>query len=214
MKRQDCFILNQHALPVDLFPDSIDYVALGHMHRPQKVGGREHVRYSGSPIPMSLSEADYPHQVLQIDFEAGRRVGIEGIRVPRSVDILRLPSEGPLPMKDVLEQLKHLILPVRPEAEWPLLEVRVQLDKPEPGLRQQIDEVLADKPLRLVKIDKIQAGTGQSLADRLPEDALQGLDPAEVFLRRYQERYDAAPSAELLEAFHELLDQVHAGDAA
>ncbi len=43
-------------LGCDVFPDGIDYVALGHIHRPSAVGGRETIRYSGSPIPMSFEE--------------------------------------------------------------------------------------------------------------------------------------------------------------
>ena len=45
---------NQHALPVDLFPDDCRYVALGHLHRPQPLRGMDHIRYSGSPIPLSM----------------------------------------------------------------------------------------------------------------------------------------------------------------
>ncbi len=41
----------------NIFPSSIDYLALGHLHSTQKVGGKEYFRYSGSPIPMSFSEA-------------------------------------------------------------------------------------------------------------------------------------------------------------
>jgi len=38
----------------DIFPACIDYLALGHLHIPQKVGGSEFMRYSGSPIPMGF----------------------------------------------------------------------------------------------------------------------------------------------------------------
>jgi exonuclease SbcD len=50
------------------FPAAFDYVALGHLHRPQVVGGREHIRYSGSPVPLSFTEADDKQQVLLLDF--------------------------------------------------------------------------------------------------------------------------------------------------
>ena len=60
---------NQHALPVELFPEEIAYVALGHLHLAQRVGANEHIRYSGSPIPLSFDESDYPHQVVQVDIK-------------------------------------------------------------------------------------------------------------------------------------------------
>ncbi|MGZ8955926.1 MAG: exonuclease subunit SbcD, partial [Methylovulum sp.] len=65
---------NQHALPVELFPDDVAYVALGHLHLAQRVGVNNHIRYSGSPIPLSFDESDYPHQVVQVDIKAGQPV--------------------------------------------------------------------------------------------------------------------------------------------
>ena len=50
----------QHAVPASVFPDEAAYVALGHLHKAQKIGG-EKVRYSGSLMPLSASEIDYRH---------------------------------------------------------------------------------------------------------------------------------------------------------
>ncbi|WP_019672462.1 exonuclease SbcCD subunit D C-terminal domain-containing protein [Psychrobacter lutiphocae] len=55
-------------ISADMFADCFDYVALGHLHVPQRVGGREHIRYSGSPIPMGFGEARQQKQVLLIQF--------------------------------------------------------------------------------------------------------------------------------------------------
>ena len=54
----------------DMFSESFDYVALGHLHVPQRVGGRETIRYSGSPIAMGFGEARQQKQVLLIQFGA------------------------------------------------------------------------------------------------------------------------------------------------
>ena len=59
---------NEEALSTTLFDDEIDYVALGHLHKPQKVG-QDHIRYSGSPIPLSFSEINYKHQVLEVTID-------------------------------------------------------------------------------------------------------------------------------------------------
>ncbi|MDO7711893.1 MAG: exonuclease subunit SbcD, partial [Pseudomonadota bacterium] len=40
-----------------IFPESIDYLALGHLHVPQKINDSELKRYSGSPLPMGFGEA-------------------------------------------------------------------------------------------------------------------------------------------------------------
>ena len=54
----------------DMFNDGFDYVALGHLHVPQRVGGRESIRYSGSPIAMGFGEARQQKQVLLVQFGA------------------------------------------------------------------------------------------------------------------------------------------------
>jgi exonuclease SbcD len=54
-----------------MFDEGFDYVALGHLHVPQRVGGQEHIRYSGSPIAMGFGEARQQKQVLLVQFGAG-----------------------------------------------------------------------------------------------------------------------------------------------
>jgi len=83
---------NQHALPVELFSNAVDYVALGHLHLAQTVGANEHIRYSGSPIPLSFDESHYVHSVLQVEVTAGQGVAITKLKIPRSIELLRIPN--------------------------------------------------------------------------------------------------------------------------
>ncbi|MGZ5027796.1 MAG: exonuclease subunit SbcD, partial [Methylobacter sp.] len=139
---------NQHALPIELFPDHIAYVALGHLHLAQRVGMKEHIRYSGSPIPLSFDESDYPHQVVQVDIKAGQPVATSVIKIPRSVQLLRIPNGKDFAaLPEAIGQLKSLILDDLPLEQQPLLELRIRLEKPEPGLRQRIEDVIANMPL-------------------------------------------------------------------
>ncbi|MEZ5585279.1 MAG: exonuclease SbcCD subunit D C-terminal domain-containing protein, partial [Candidatus Competibacteraceae bacterium] len=199
---------NQHALPVGIFPEDLSYAALGHLHLAQAVGKQDPIRYSGSPIPLSLAEESYPHQIVQVDFAAGRCQTITPLPVPRSVEIIRLPSQPPLPLAEVEKRLNALDLEPLPPERRPFLEVTVLLDQPEPGLRHRIDQCLAGKPVRLLKIASHYAGTDLSLADSIPEIHLQELTPDEVFMRRYRQHHTGEPSSELLNAFHELLESV------
>lgn len=57
-------------ISADMFDEGFDYVALGHLHVPQRVGGRESIRYSGSPIAMGFGEAKQQKQVLLVKFGA------------------------------------------------------------------------------------------------------------------------------------------------
>ena len=198
---------NLHALPAALFPVDADYVALGHLHRAQPVGGREVVRYSGSPIPLALDEADYPHQLVQVDFREGRFAGLEIVRVPRFVAILRLAASSPEAVAEVLAPL--------PEAAgeretWPLLELTVRLDEPAPGLRGRVEEALAGKAVRLVRLALETGGHGRALTGAAVP--LSALAPEEVFRRCWARAHGAEPSSAHLAAFHELLEAAHDRD--
>ncbi|RMG08698.1 MAG: exonuclease subunit SbcD [Planctomycetota bacterium] len=200
---------NQHALPVDaLFPEDLAYVALGHLHRAQTVGGRPEVRYSGSPLPLSLAEADYPHQIVVVELEDGQLRGSpRALRVPRSVEVLRVPAKGPLPLGEVLAALREL--PEEdPNEPRPYLEVRVALDKPEPTLRQQLEQALEGRHARLVKIGTSFRGDGATLAERDGPRSATELTPDEVLRRRWESRYEGEPPADVLAAFHELVEEV------
>ena len=197
---------NLHALPVDIFPEDAAYVALGHLHRAQAVGGRQEVRYSGSPIPLALDEEPYPHQVMLAEFAAGRLVGHEALRVPRHVTIHRVVEATP---EAALERLKRLELDrALPRDAWPFLEVTVTLPEPRPALRDEVEAVLAGRPVRLLKLAVRLTGSGQTLGDSAPPVDLASLDPEEVFRRLYRRSHEGDPDPDLLAAFHELLTGV------
>ncbi|MFI3158140.1 MAG: exonuclease SbcCD subunit D C-terminal domain-containing protein [Methylococcaceae bacterium] len=200
---------NQHALPVELFPDDIAYVALGHLHLAQRVGTNEHIRYSGSPIPLSFDETDYSHQVIQVDVKAGQPVETVGVKIPRSVQLLRIPNGKDFAvLPDVIAQLENLSLDDLPIEQRPLLELRIRLEKPEPGLRQQIEEVIAKLPVRLLKISTAYSGSEKSLADVKIEERLEELQPLDVFQRCYQNKYDKDAPEAMNTLFNELIESL------
>ena len=206
---------NQHALPADLFGPEVAYAALGHLHLAQTVGGRETLRYSGAPLPLSLEEGSYPHQVVEVELAAGVPVRVEPIRVPRTVEVLRVPPGGGEPPEAVLAALQSLELDeALPPGRWPYLEVRVRLVRPEPGLRRQVEDALDGRPVRLLKITPAYAGSGRTLPEVTPARGLQEITPDEVFRLRYRQRHQGEPPPALLDAYHALLEQVQLGGEA
>lgn len=201
---------NLHALPVSIFPDDASYVALGHLHRAQAVGGRAGVRYSGSPFPLAVDEETYRHQVIIAEFAEGTLVGQTALPVPRFVEVIRVPGRGAFAEpKTVLAQLRALALdPGLPRAAWPYLEVSVELPEPAPSLRAEIEEVLRGQPVRLVRLATRNTGQAGVLADQEPELALANLDPTDVFRRLYARHHKDDPDPPLLNAFHTLLAEV------
>jgi len=78
---RDIYIGTLEALPSNAFPVA-DYIALGHIHRAQKVGKTEHIRYCGSPIALSFDEAKQNKRVLIVDFKQGKLATVTDLIVP------------------------------------------------------------------------------------------------------------------------------------
>jgi exonuclease SbcD len=78
---RDIHIGNAAAVESDIFPPAFGYVALGHIHRPQMIGGSDMIRYSGSPIALSFSEKTDTKCVLILELKDNK------FSAPRVVDI-------------------------------------------------------------------------------------------------------------------------------
>ena len=196
------------ALPASMFDPDLAYVALGHLHLAQRVGKQEHVRYCGSPLPLSFSEVGYQHQVLCIDLEGGAARSVTPVHVPRPVQLLRVPAT-PAPLDEVLAALEALELDHLPPQAHPYLEVRVLLDGPEPGLRARVEAALEGKPVRLAKIEPTRRmSTVSEGADALTLDQLARLQPDDIFRRLWQQRFGAEAPPDLMAAFSELANAV------
>ena len=200
---------NQQALPPSVFPETLSYVALGHLHLAQQVGHEPHVRYSGSPIPLSLAELNYPHQVVLVDIEGpGRPRAVRPLPVPRAVEILRIP-ETHAPLDDVLPRLLELPRtgpPGSSEAERPMLEVRVRIDGSRPRLRRELEGALEGAWPRLVRIDVARPPGGSEAT--VSHRELSQLSPQDVFRALHERQRGGTPPAALATAFFELIESV------
>jgi len=203
----------EESVPATLFPESIAYVALGHLHRPQQVG-ESRIRYSGSPLPLDFSESHYPHQVLEFTLDGEALGKIETLPIPRYVALIRL---GPGSVEEIEQALDELEtdadLPDAgvPRERWPWLEIRVDLDAPRPDLRARIEAAMADKPLRLLRIhSRYPNATTQ---DDVANVDLDSLTPQEIFTRTWQARYGDAPPDDVMTDFASLLQQVQDTEA-
>ncbi|MCB2377793.1 exonuclease subunit SbcD [Hymenobacter sp. BT635] len=197
---------NLGQVTADHFPAIFDYVALGHLHRPQRVGGREHIRYSGSPIPLSFSEVDHPKEILLLDFAQGKLHSLEALPVPGTRRLARFHGA----LDEVIASLEAydntgFLLPawvdVEVRSELTQLEVAEQLLKTIEQLNRQHIEVLARRHFRLVKLRAL----GAEADDEPLTPSLDDFTERQVFERRLENEPEAS-RAELQEAFDELLE--------
>ncbi len=198
-------------LRADMFAPEIAYVALGHLHKPQALdGGR--IRYSGSPIPLSLSERGYRHQILELDFDGEGLQSVTALEIPRSVAMMRIPIGRVVPLPELVQMLKQADFGTGlKKEEYPFLEVRFLDDGPDPTRRHQVEMALEGKQVRLAstKFERTAEGEGDAqwigmsgLAD------LSTIDPVTVLRGAFLEKHGAEPDVEVLAAFDQILAEV------
>ncbi len=196
---------NQDALPTAIFPDAVHYVAMGHLHLAQSVGS-PNVRYSGSPIPLSLAERTYEHQVLLIDFDGSDLRHIRSLRVPRAVEFHAFPEAGFASIDECSSFLaRYPELSNRPPESHPFLELRVQRDGATHSLRQRLHQ---QANRRAVRLARIVLEPNQELVLEEPAVPLSALHPLDVFRQKVLRETGQPPSEALIASFVELLHLV------
>ena len=177
-KQDNIYLGNRENMEARQFPPEFDYVALGHIHRAQKVGKADHIRYSGSMIPLSFSERGDAKSVYILDVKNGAIDSIESIRVPV---FRRLKSiEGNL---DKVQQSLERFAAKKEGELTPWVEVKVIAEEYIPQLDKLLRDFAEKMDLELVKIRLIRPY--QSLSElqiELPD--LEDMAVDDVFKKR------------------------------
>lgn len=171
----------------EAFSEHIAYTALGHLHRGQRVSGRENVRYSGAPIPMSFAEKNNRQGVVLIEISQIHQMDIKRIVFEDAVKLISIPQEEPMPLDDVLRKINEL-----PEGGItnlsPYLEIKVHITEPEPSMRYRIEEALKGKAVRLARISAVMQGNEKE-SEMLALEDLQVTNPIDIAEKTFEQQY-------------------------
>ncbi|MBF0613563.1 MAG: exonuclease subunit SbcD [Magnetococcales bacterium] len=92
-------------IPAGIFPvDEVDYLALGHLHQAQQVGGQPNRRYSGTPLPMGFDEIGRQKSVSMITFQ-GRQPSIELREIPCFQELHRIQGDRTQILAEVTQRI-------------------------------------------------------------------------------------------------------------
>lgn len=191
-----------------VFPGCFDYVALGHLHVPQQVGGQAHIRYSGSPLPMGFGEARQQKSLCLVQFA---RDGQQAF-VPQ-VELLDIPVfqrleriAGNLPDISLrLQALRHENEPVWLEVLYTGVEIASDL-------REQLEEQVAGSALEILRI-RNQRVVQQVLEQGRAEETLDDLSELDVFGRCLDaHQVPEQQRDELLHSYQQVLESLHDAD--
>jgi exonuclease SbcD len=191
-------------VPASLFPDSLDYLALGHLHLPQRVGGSETRRYSGSPIPMGFGETDQTKSLCLVELDA------EGTRVT--------PIEIPLfqrleRIRGTWERIAARIAELAAAESRAWLEVAYEDEALIGDLRERLEEAIAGTELEILRIRDNRL-VERTLGQRQAEEQLADLKVEEVFDRCLEaHQIPEGQRPELWHAYREILLALDGDDA-
>ncbi len=200
---RDLYVGNLGSVGADTFPDTFHYTALGHLHVPQKVGGKEHIRYSGSPIPMGYGEAGQQKEILIIDSD-GTDTEITPVHVPCFQKLLRLNGN----LDELLKEISHLI--EQQSSAW--LEIDYSGTDTPSDLRTRLHQATdgSDLEIRRIKNTQLLKTLRQ---EKTTDEALEDLSEIDVFTRCLNAHdIPEADRPGLMHSYQEILTTYHESD--
>jgi exonuclease SbcD len=204
---REIYVGSLEAFPTSAFPPAA-YIALGHIHRPQQVGGLEHIRYCGSPIPLSFDEAKQQKEVLLVELDGSGLRQITALPVPRFQPLAALRGS--------LEELQQAIAEVAQQgsSELPVwLEVQVSTDDYLSDLHLRIAALCEGLPVEVLRIRR-ERGNAVAALQGQARETLDELSVEEVFAQRLgSETLDDAQQASLLALYRQVVGELREGQA-
>jgi len=202
---RDIQIGNLAGLEASHFGNSYDYIALGHIHKPQRIHAETPIFYSGSPIALSFSERKNEKRVLLID----TRKSFE----PESIAILKFRDL--VLIKGTLAEIEEKLEAIENEFQLKtLIEIEMQENEFSATLNYDLEQLIEnyDKPnCEIVKhkvsfknMTKVERGVSST------ESQVSDFTPKQVFLKKLQGVDETEQTKlELMSAFEEILEELN-----
>lgn len=172
-------------------PQEAQYIALGHVHMPQEAV-LANAYYSGSLLQCDFGEAGQQKRVNIIDIVTGRKANVSHVPLK---SIRQLRNVGKAKEGVTLDEIRALADGVGDA----YLKVFVKVDRPFPGLAEQVRELLPNA------LDIVVERAADEQVDA--PAWLEGMSPGELFTAYYQRQHESQPAPELTALFNRLLEE-------
>ncbi len=198
---------NAAAVESSIFSDTFNYVALGHIHRPQVIGKKEYIRYSGSPIALSFSEKEDNKSFVIVEVKSKGELLPTVITIPKQRELKKI--------KGSLEEVKSKLEKYKPAYRLPsFVELEVyELDYSSLMISMLEDVIALHNEGNSFKILKhktfFEHGQNDTSTLFTHGEQIEDVSPIEVFKKRLEsEEIDSDTSQKLQEAFLEILETI------
>ena len=187
-------ISDAYAVPADVFPPDLNYVALGHVHQPQSLQAPGKAAYAGAPRPMDFGEAGHPRGFNRVEVGRGKHTEVEFVALEPKQPLTHLTC--------CVSRLAEVFDEHRSSPG--LLKLTIEVDALETGLA---DRVRAALPQAVI-VQVVQRGSAP--AERVVTNLL---DPLETFRTFYHSENTVELPPEVESAFLEILEEARCADS-
>ena len=210
---RDIYIGTLEAFPANAFPKA-DYIALGHIHRCQKVAKSDHIRYSGSPIALSFDEASQIKKVLIAEFEQGNLTQVIEQDIPCFQPLLMVKSKLENLTDDITRLVEELdgaeTLLENDQKIW--LDIEINSAEYLQDLTPRIEALVTELPVEVLLVRRSKKSRN-SMPESQKKITLNELSLSEVFeTRLLQENWgterEVSQKIRLEKMFAQTIEQV------
>lgn len=173
------------AATAQTLPTSASYIALGHIHKPQKVGGTLPAYYAGSPLQMDFGEVEQEKTFVVVTAKPGKPAQVEHVKY-----------EGGLPLVDLRATLAELERTADEHRDRCWLRVTVPLAERDPDINRKVRDLLPNALIVKTELPEAEKHPTMRLAE--------GASPAEQYSAYYLHEHQAEPDPDVLDAFQQL----------
>ncbi|MBN3054796.1 exonuclease subunit SbcD [Pectobacterium brasiliense] len=209
---RDIYIGTLDAFPAQAFPPA-DYIALGHIHRPQRVTQSEHIRYSGSPIPLSFDELNSEKSVCLVNFAPDASP-----QMPPQIDILPIPMTQPMQLikgslSDIEQQLATFKNYQGDKPVW--LDIEINTQDYLSDMQKRIQAMTENLPVEVLLLRRTREQRLQAIT-RQDKETLNELSVHDVFERRLVTETDMEDSRQqrVRTLFNQVIDELENSETA
>ncbi len=199
---RDLYIGSLAHVTAEIFPTCFDYLALGHLHVPQKVAKKETMRYSGSPLPMGFGEARQQKSVSLVEFQ-GTKATVRLINVPVFQHLEQIRGN----FADISNRIDAL---KKTDASY-WIEVTYDGDEIIGDLKERMEEQTEGTKIEILRIKNNRVEI--KVLEQVNEENLEELNEEEVFKKCLL--FNQVPEnqyAELLETYRETMKSLYEDD--
>ena len=179
------------------FPDGVNYVALGHLHRPQTIKGTDYpIRYSGSPIPLRFNETGYHKSVYLLELPDNETlIQDKEIEIPIFKELCTIEGDEESVLWDAQTQAW----------DGKYIQIKLKLNQPRVGINDEIRQAFSERGGEVLSVEvelpEVTQGPVISVEDMKR--------PEEIFEQFHRTRFEGEPPDESLSrTFNELLQMV------